>query len=116
MTDFIEVASTKDIPEGTLKKVTANGHEIVIARSGQQYFCADNSCPHLGGDLSQGTLRGHVITCPLHHSQFDLADGHVVRWTDLTGIRLTLATNQKPPRPLMMFPVRIEGTRILVKI
>jgi 3-phenylpropionate/trans-cinnamate dioxygenase ferredoxin subunit len=115
MADFIDVASTNDVPEGTLRKVTAGGHELVVARIEQKYFCADNACPHLAGDLSSGTLHGYILTCPMHHSQFDLRDGHVVRWTDLTGIKLALATNQRPPRPLRTYPVQVEGTRVLVK-
>ncbi len=27
----------------------------------------------------------------------DIRDGHVMRWTDLTGIRLTIASRQHPP-------------------
>ena len=29
-----------------------------------------------------GKLDGTIVTCPRHYSQFDLADGRVVRWTD----------------------------------
>ena len=51
------------------------GHEFLVARVGDRYFVTDNHCPHLGGRLSKGNLEGTVITCHLHHSQFDLTDG-----------------------------------------
>jgi nitrite reductase/ring-hydroxylating ferredoxin subunit len=90
------------------------GHDLLLARTGERYYCTDATCPHLGGDLSKGSLAGTTLTCPLHHSRFDLADGHVVQWTDLTGIRLTVATNQRPPRPLATHRIKIEGEDILV--
>ncbi len=116
MTDFVEVAKVTDVPEGTLKKTKAGTRDLLLACSGNRYYCADNLCPHLSGDLSQGTLQGTVLTCPVHHSQFDLSDGHVVRWTDLTGIKLVLAKNVRHPRPLSMHPVKVEGDKILVAL
>ena len=116
MTEFIELAKTTGIPNGTMVKVSAGGRELLIARVANRFYCTDNSCPHFGGDLSAGVLDGTVITCPMHHSRFDLNDGHVIRWTDLTGIFLTVAKNQRPPRPLRMYPVRIEGDKILAAL
>jgi 3-phenylpropionate/trans-cinnamate dioxygenase ferredoxin subunit len=116
MSEFIDVFSTSDIPTGTMKKTTIGGHQILLARVGERYFSADNLCPHMGGDLSQGTLNGTIVTCPRHHSQFDLTDGHVIRWTDWTGLKLSTAKILKPPRPLKMHEVKLEGERILVKL
>ena len=116
MPGFVEVAAIHELKEGQLKKVKTGGREIVLARLGNRFFCAENSCPHLGGDLSEGILKGTVITCPVHHSQFDLTDGHAIRWTDLNGIRLVLAKNVRPPRPLTMHPVKVEGDKIFVAL
>jgi 3-phenylpropionate/trans-cinnamate dioxygenase ferredoxin subunit len=52
----------------------------------------------------------------MHHSRFDLSDGHVIRWTDLTGITLTVAKKQRPPRPLKVYPVKVEGDKILAAL
>ena len=116
MTTLVEVATVNDIHRGSLNRVRIGGCDIVLARSGDRYFCADNLCPHLKGDLSQGTLQGSVITCPEHHSKFDLTDGHVIRWTDLTGIKLVLAKNVRPPRPLVTHAVKVEGGKIFVEL
>ncbi len=80
--EFIEVGSVGELREGTMKKVMVRGHAILIARVKGQYYAVDARCPHLEGDLSEGTLRDTILTCPMHHSQFDLQDGHVIRWTD----------------------------------
>jgi 3-phenylpropionate/trans-cinnamate dioxygenase ferredoxin component len=116
LTEFVEVAKTNEIAEGTMKKVRGGGRELLVAHIAGRFFCSDNLCPHLGGDLSAGTLNGTVITCPMHHSRFDLSDGHMIRWTDLTGITLTVAKNQRPPRPLRIYPVKVEGDKILAAL
>ena len=35
----------------------------------------DGLCPHRSGPLIRGQLEGKVVTCPLHHWQFDLQTG-----------------------------------------
>ncbi len=116
MSEFVDVAGISDMPVGSLKKSTIGTREILLARVGDTYYAADDRCPHMGGDLSQGTLSGSVVTCPRHHSQFDLVDGHVIRWTDWTGFKLSTAKLLKPPHSLTMHEVKIDGERILVKV
>lgn len=116
MTEFTRVAAVTDLKSGSIRKISAAGHELLLARSGDRFFCTDAYCPHLGGDLSKGILAGTVLTCPLHHSQFDISDGHVLRWTDLKGRVLVAAINQRPPRPLVIYPVKVEGDAVLVSL
>lgn len=81
------------------------GQEILVARVGDNYYSVDNRCPHMGGNLSKGNLEGTIVTCPKHHSQFDLTDGHVVRWTGFTGLKLigTKILNHLNPLKHMKF-------------
>jgi 3-phenylpropionate/trans-cinnamate dioxygenase ferredoxin subunit len=116
VSEFFEAASVGDLKEGTIKKVMVHGHGILLARVKGHYFAVDTICPHLEGDLSQGTLQETTLTCPMHKSQFDVRDGHVIRWTDQTGIRLSLASQTHPPRPLKHYPVRVEGEKILIAL
>jgi 3-phenylpropionate/trans-cinnamate dioxygenase ferredoxin subunit len=115
MSEFLPVATVTDLKDGTMKKIIVEGHAFLLARVKDVYYCMDAYCPHLGGDLSQGTLNGEVLTCPLHHSQFDISSGRVMRWTDLSGAILTVAKKQKPPRSLRIYPVKIDGNTILIK-
>ena len=111
-----EVGGAGDLQPGTMRPVQAAGHDLLLARVGDQYYAAERHCPHLGGDLAAGRLAGTVVTCPRHGSQFDLADGRVVRWTNWTGLKLALARRYKRPRPLRTYPVRIEKGRMLVDL
>jgi 3-phenylpropionate/trans-cinnamate dioxygenase ferredoxin component len=116
MTDFVEVATVDELEDGKMKMATIEGHEIMLARMGDEYYASDNRCPHMGGNLSQGKLEGTVVTCPRHHSQFDLTDGHVIRWTDWSGIKLSVGKLLRSPRPLKTYKVKIEEDMIMVQI
>jgi 3-phenylpropionate/trans-cinnamate dioxygenase ferredoxin subunit len=74
---YVKVASTSEVPVGETKKVTLD-KEILIANINGTYYAIGNLCTHYGGDLSQGTLEGNVVTCPNHKSKFDVTTGKVV--------------------------------------
>jgi 3-phenylpropionate/trans-cinnamate dioxygenase ferredoxin subunit len=115
MAEYIEVSGREELKSGQMKLVSVAGNEVILARVGDDFYAADNRCPHMGGNLSRGTLEKTIVTCPLHHSQFDLTDGHVVRWTDWSGLKLALAKLFKPPRPLKTYRVKLEGDRVFVE-
>ena len=115
MSIFFQVAAASELKNGGMKKIHGGGQDLLIARVRDRYYCTDAYCPHLGGDLSEGTLAGTILTCPVHHSQFDITDGRVLRWTDLTGSILTAAVNQRPPRALRTYRVEIRGDVVLVE-
>ena len=114
MTGFVEVAKVSDIDNGTLKKVVIGERAILLAKVQGRLYATDALCPHMQADLSEGTLQGTVLTCPLHGSMFDIRNGHVVRWTALSGRLLAYAAKARPPRPLSTYPVYIDGDRIFI--
>ena len=116
MGDSVEVGKTTGFEEGTARKVLLQGHEILLARIKDNYFAVDNRCPHLGGDLSKGSLEGTIVTCPRHSSRFDLRDGKVVRWLKGAGLLSTLGKALKPPKPLKTYNVKIEADAIMIEI
>jgi 3-phenylpropionate/trans-cinnamate dioxygenase ferredoxin subunit len=115
MSKFTEVAKTEDLKSGTMKKVIAEGHEILLARIGDKYYATDNRCPHRKGDLSQGKLEGTVVTCPVHGSQFDVGNGQVVRWLR-GGLVSKLGSALKMSKALKIYNVKIEGSRVLIEV
>jgi 3-phenylpropionate/trans-cinnamate dioxygenase ferredoxin subunit len=111
---FIELTTIDGIETGGVKAASIDGHEMLVAHVGQEYFVADARCPHMGGHLVDGILEGTILTCPRHHSQFDLRDGHVVRWTDWQGATLGVAKLLRHPRPLRTYAAKVEGDTVLV--
>ena len=113
---IVEILNKDELNDGEMRMVNIEGREIMIARVGDSYYASDNRCPHMGGNLSMGKLEGTVVTCPRHHSQFDLTDGHVIRWTDWGGIKLSLGKVLKSPRNLKTYDVIIDRDTLLVDL
>jgi 3-phenylpropionate/trans-cinnamate dioxygenase ferredoxin subunit len=114
MSKFAEVAKTEELKSGTMKKVVAEGQEILLVRVGDRYYATDNRCPHMNGDLSQGTLEATVVTCPRHGSQFDISSGLVVRWLK-GGLMSKLGGALKMSKALRVYNVKVEDGRVLVE-
>jgi len=115
-TNFVEVAKTNEVTNGHMKGFEVNGKKILIANANNQFYAASNVCPHMHATLSEGQLAGTLITCPRHYSQFDLKDGHVVRWTEFSGVARKLNDVIRSPRPLHVYPVKVEENKIMVDL
>lgn len=115
MSEFTEVAKIEELKSGTMRAVNVAGHEILLARVGDNYYAVDNRCPHMKGDLSQGKLEGTVVTCPLHGSQFDISNGQVVRWLR-GGLMSKLGSALKISKALTMYNVKVEDGKVLVEL
>ena len=113
---MVEVGKTGEIEDGSMKEISINGREVLLARVDDQYYAAQNRCPHMGGSLSEGKLEGTVVTCPKHNSQFDLKDGSVMRWLKGSGFISAIGKALKSPRPLVTYNVKVQDDKILIEI
>ncbi|MGH9338803.1 MAG: nitrite reductase small subunit NirD [Acidobacteriota bacterium] len=76
MATFVFVAGVDEIPSGQGRVVRANGKEIALFNVQGRFYALDNICPHRGGPLGEGRLKGHVVTCPWHAWSFDVISGN----------------------------------------
>jgi 3-phenylpropionate/trans-cinnamate dioxygenase ferredoxin subunit len=106
---FVKVAETSEIPTGNLKMVKLEGKEILITNVNGNYYAVGNRCTHAGGDLSKGSLDGHIITCPRHGSKFDVTTGKVVKGPKILFLRPKI--KDEP-----FYEVKVDGKDILLKI
>ena len=102
MGTFHIVAEVKDLTPGSCKAVELSGQQIALFNIGGTFYAIGDACTHRGGSLSEGTLEGTTITCPLHGATFEVT----------TGKNLT------PPAPgeVPSYKVRIEGNQVQVEI
>ena len=75
-----------DVPAG----VQADGRQILLYRHDGTLYALDNLCSHAAGLLSRGSVEGLTVTCPLHGSQYCLADGSIRRGPSAPATRLTI--------------------------
>ena len=95
-----DVGAELEIDEGGMRAVKAGGRTVLLAKVGGRCHAVGETCPHAGGPLSEGVLRGEVVTCPWHKAAFSV----------ITGRR------EEPPAvdDLPCFGTRVSGGRLLV--
>ncbi len=112
----IKAGKVSELADGAMTSISTKEGEFLLARVGNNYYAADNRCPHMKGKLAGGTLAGTVVTCPLHGSQFDLKDGKVVRWLRGTGVLARVGRVLKLPKNLKTYPVQVKDDQLLIEL
>jgi 3-phenylpropionate/trans-cinnamate dioxygenase ferredoxin subunit len=82
-----------ELPDGTLV--------LLVRRQG--WWAVDDWCNHAGCLLSQGKLKGFLVSCPCHGMEFDVRSG-------------LLASIPKLCDDQRVFPVQIEDGQAWVEI
>ena len=79
---WVPVAETGSIAPGQFTCVSIEGRDIDIFNVDGEYYAMGDVCTHAATPLSEGDfyedMRGWVIECPLHGSQFDVTTGNAV--------------------------------------
>lgn len=76
------VCPLTELPEEQLTHRLVAEEPVLLYRRGEQIFALSNTCSHLSGPLSDGTVEpdGELcVVCPWHGSGFSLRDGTVLR-------------------------------------
>lgn len=76
--EWTPVLGESQLEEDKLTRVEAGGVPVLLVKRGHWIFALANTCAHMGGPLSEGTLKGNCVECPWHGSTFRLSDGGVV--------------------------------------
>jgi nitrite reductase/ring-hydroxylating ferredoxin subunit len=75
---FTPVAQAAEVPEGTMRRARHDDTDVLLARQHGRVCALAHACSHLGGPLSEGTLKDGSVQCPWHGSEFALEDGRVI--------------------------------------
>jgi len=75
MSRFVTVGTLDELPPGSCLSVEKEGQGIALCNSGGTIYALDNTCPHAGGPLGEGSVDGDVVECPWHGWRFNLRTG-----------------------------------------
>lgn len=113
------VAKVDDVPEGKHIIVEVQGREIGVFNIGGKYYALPNVCFHQSGPLCRGAIsgtvvvnastdwkrtwamQGEIVVCPWHALEFHVPTGQCLAY---------------PNRKLRSWPVRVEGTQLVVSM
>ena len=99
----VKVITFSEIGEGEVKKVTAEGKDIAVFKLDGQIYATGNTCTHEGCFLDENSeVRGDVLECTCHGSQFDIKTGEVLL----------------PPAidPLQTYKTEVVGEEVFVEV
>ena len=71
----LDLADAATIVPGQSAEVVADGRIFAVYNVDGVFHVIDGICPHAGGPLGKGTLRGNIVTCPWHGWQFNVSSG-----------------------------------------
>ena len=114
------------------------GRSIGVFNVHGTFYALRNSCPHQGGPLCLGSIKGmtlpsapgeylwardgEILRCPWHGWEFDLTTGRAICEPDRTRVRtyeVTVEPAGPPPAaPLAAetYPVTVEADRIVLHL
>lgn len=96
---FVKVAEAGEIPAGTVKHVLVHDEPLARCNVDGSFYAVHAACAQMGGPLSRGTLREHVLACPWHGWTYDVRTG---------------LANHPGGRSISSYEVRAEGGDALV--
>ncbi len=98
----IDLCAADEVAPGTMKLVEVEDELVLVVNLDGTFHATQGICSHQYFELDKGFLTGDTITCALHLSRFDLETGEAL----------------DPPAelPLAIYPVRVEGGRILIDV
>ncbi len=102
MAGFVKVAKTDEVASGQGKMVEVSGKKVALFNVEGSFYAIDDTCTHRGGPLSEGSLDGKQVTCPLHGAIYDVTSGEVL--------------GPPAPKGVARYNVRVEGENIEVEI
>ena len=85
--EFSGLAPVADLPPGSLTRWEVRGEGIVVANVDGAFHAVQDTCPHAGASLAEGTLDGACLQCPLHAATFDVRTGQVLGGPADEGLR-----------------------------
>ncbi len=94
------VLSIEDLPVGRKKAVKVGETEILVIRLEGGLVALQAKCPHAGAPLEDGAVCNGRLVCPWHLGTFALPSGELLE--------------PPPMESLKMYPVRLDGTDVLV--
>jgi nitrite reductase/ring-hydroxylating ferredoxin subunit len=98
---FTDIAASADVSDNAMCRAHRDDVDALLVRQQGRVCALAHSCAHLGGPLSEGTLKNGSVVCPWHGSEFAIQDGSVL--------------NGPATQPQPTFAVREQGGRIEIK-
>ncbi len=97
----IKRVKADEMADGTIRRIDVFGQRMALAFVDGTFYATQGSCPHGPGQLGDGDLAGHIVTCPVHGLEFDVRDG---------------SCTSDPDMEAPSIDVRVKDNKVLVMV
>ena len=114
--NWVQALAQDELPEGERRVVRIEERSILLIHHQGRLYALDSACPHMRLPLKGAKIEGDTLTCPWHHSAFDLRTGDVKQWSPwppAVGRMLGALSREKA---LPLYPTKVEAGNIWVGI
>lgn len=99
---WVAVAKVADVDAGSMKSVSAADKSLALYNLDGTFYASDNECTHAYAMLTDGTVDGDVVECPLHGGAFEIKTGK--------GLGAPIFCDLK------CYPTRVSGDAVEVNV
>ena len=96
-----DIAEIVSLAAGGSRSVEVGGFRLALVNVEGRFHAIDDACPHRGGPLGAGFVKGCVVHCPLHGWGFDVTTG---------------ACDVRPDKPVRTYPVTLRDGHVWVTL
>ena len=100
--DFVTVAKAGDLAPGEMTYVDVRNTAVCLINLDGEYHAINDTCTHADASLSDGTIEGAILECPLHGGCFDIRTGAPAAMPVVT--------------PIEVYQVRVVGDTVQVAL
>src|SRR4051812_41588975 len=77
--DLADGVAADALPSDGMLLGRVGDEDVILARSGDEFFAVGAHCTHYHGALADGLIVDGTVRCPLHHACFSLTTGEALR-------------------------------------
>ncbi len=99
---YVTVAKVGDLEPGEMMYVEVGEEPVCLINLDGALYAINDTCTHEEASLSDGTIEGDEIECPLHGGVFNIRTGEPVAFPVVV--------------PVETYGVRIEGDEVQVAV
>lgn len=99
---YLKLCAIGEVPAGGMRMFDLREKDFLVVEREGRFYCLDGRCTHAGAPLSEGSLKGSILTCPWHYSRFDITTGAVIRGP--------------AQDPLTLYKIKLENGHIFIDL
>jgi NAD(P)H-dependent nitrite reductase small subunit len=101
VSDYVKIIRADELAPGQGRTVQVGEQSVALFNVDGSFHAIDDTCPHANGPLGDGHVADCIVSCPLHHWEFDVRTGEYL---------------DDPETKVATYEVKVEDGDVLVRV